>query len=310
MSGAEGLELRGEGCGKIQQGARLGMGEGNAGAVQGEAAGEAGAFPAVEEIPQHGAAQVGHVYPDLVGAAGVQAQAHQAQAPAGGQHLVVGAGGFPLGLDFPAHGSARGLADGGVHQAPGLRRDALHQGQVFPQESGAVEGLGQHHLGVGVHGGGHQAAGALVQPVHRAKGKGRLVPKAVGQVVLQGVPLLAAGRLAGQGGLLVDDENILVFIDYIHRAGPGFQSAALFGQTHLDHLACPHDLVGVYRRSVQQHAVLSFQQHELPVGKPQPAPDYPLDQPPVVLRGHGIAKGAHRPFPPRKGRAGPCRSAL
>ena len=67
--------------------------------MEGKPAGQLRRLLPVEKVPGEGAAQVGQVDPDLVGAAGVQPELHQAPPPAGVQHLIVGPGKSPLGGD-------------------------------------------------------------------------------------------------------------------------------------------------------------------------------------------------------------------
>ncbi len=78
---------------------------------------------------------MGHVYPDLVGAAGVQLQLHQGAALPGAEHPVAGGGGLARRVHLAGHEGAGDAADGASMHPPAAG-DSLAHRQVDPPEGG------------------------------------------------------------------------------------------------------------------------------------------------------------------------------
>ena len=199
-------------------------------------AGDGAPLRPIEKVPRQGMAQVGHVDPDLMGAARVQLQPEEGEAAVAGEHPVPGAGLLPIGPDLPGDEGAVHPADGGLHHSLGGGRGAQADRQVDAAEGGCVELTLEHLLGVGVLGHHHQAAGALVQAVDGVK-VGAPFPVCVimGQeVVAQSVVPVAGARVGGDAGGLVNHHHVLVLIDDIQ--GPDHAGDATpAGQVpHLD----------------------------------------------------------------------------
>ena len=108
---------------------------------------------------------MGHVDPDLVGAACVQGKLQQGPGPQGAQNPVMGAGGLSVRTHLPPGRRVPGPPDGGVHRAGGGGGHPVAHRQVRPAEVPGVELPLQPLLGMGVLSHRQQAGGALIQTV-------------------------------------------------------------------------------------------------------------------------------------------------
>ena len=122
----------------------------------------------VHRVPQQGVADVGHVHPDLVGAAGLQAAGDVAASVVRVNHLPVGHRLPAVGGD--GHPLAVGLvpSDGGGHRAPPLLEAARRYSVVQPEQGVVLELGGQGQVGPVVFRRDNQAGGVPVDAVDDA----------------------------------------------------------------------------------------------------------------------------------------------
>ena len=97
--------------------------------------------------------------------------------------------GYALLSPRPHHAAHRGpgrLENGQIDCPFGRTGGAFHNGLIAPDKIRAMEHLLHEVLRMGVAGDHHEAAGALVQPVHRPVGEILLIPIVIGHPVGQG----------------------------------------------------------------------------------------------------------------------------
>ena len=236
-----------------------GVEEGEPGGVEGGPGDQAVSLRAVEKVPGEGVADVGHVHPDLVGAASVQLQLHQGPAPAGAEHPVAGDGRLSRRIHPTGDEGAGRPAQGGVdHPLRRLGHPVAHR-QVHPAEVRRVELALEPLLGVGVLGHHHQAGGAPIQPLHRVDvGGDAPLPVVVRDKIAQGVGVVAGAGVDGDAGGLVEHQQIPVLIHDIQGTGRGHHDPLVVGVGHPDgeHLPRRCPLPGDGPDTVQQDAVL------------------------------------------------------
>ena len=184
----------------------------------------------VEKVARQGMAGVGHVDPDLVGAASVQLQGHQRPVPPAAQDAVCSPGALAVGADHLLHQGARLGSQRGVnHSGGGLRAPLAHR-QVEPPEVPGVELIFQHLLGVGVLGGHQQAGGPTVQPVDGVEV--RLLSRLfiiMNQKITQRIVIVPRPRVDGHPRRLVQDNQVLVLVDDLQGTGGGDDAAVPLG---------------------------------------------------------------------------------
>ena len=137
--------------------------------MQGRPGDQSRIFSAVEKIPGKRAANGRHMNADLMGAAGLQAQAHQCPFRRAVQNLVFRPGNAACGAYFLADDRVPCVGQRQINYAVRLFRRAVAHSQVFAPERVGVQGAAQNILGVGMFGYCHYAGGAFVQPVHRVE---------------------------------------------------------------------------------------------------------------------------------------------
>ena len=147
--GSAGAPYPPEGEGKGQLLPSDGLPEGQLGGVEGRAGDQGTVLVPVKEISCQGAAQRGHVDPDLVGAPGVQLQTDQGTPPGAGQGLIPCAG-VPCRRGGPSAppGSPPGAPAGRLPHRRGLRPAVAHR-QIDTAEGWGVELPLQHLPGRG-----------------------------------------------------------------------------------------------------------------------------------------------------------------
>src|SRR5579875_394308 len=123
---------------------------------------------AVEQVAAARVAQRGHVHPDLVGAAGLQADAHQAGRPERLKRVVVGDARPPAGDHREPAVAGRMPPDGRVDGAAQRVRMPLDESVVRLGHGALAECLLEHAVGALALGDHHQPGGVGVQPVHDA----------------------------------------------------------------------------------------------------------------------------------------------
>ena len=90
-------------------------------------------FRSVLGVPQDGAAEIGAVEPELVGASGYGVQLQPGRLGPSFQHPVFRDAGFAVGVDFPQQAGKRTPGNGGGDGALHFRRGAVYQGVIgFP----------------------------------------------------------------------------------------------------------------------------------------------------------------------------------
>ena len=180
-------------------------------------------FAAVNRVPQNGVANVGHVYPDLVGAAGFQLAADVGIALIAAHHLPMGDGvpSAPLG---DAHLlPVRGVPpDGRVHGAGILLHNAADNGLIGSGHGVVFQLRGQHGVGVIVFRHGQQPRRVLIDAVDDPRAQlavdaGKVVSQSVEQAVDQCIVGVSGGGMHHQPLGLVDDQQIVVLVDDIQR---------------------------------------------------------------------------------------------
>ena len=179
-----------------------------------------GLFVSVDGIPQDGVADIGHVDPDLMGAARLQTALHVRTA---GEPLQHG----PVGHRAPAARHHRHLlpvrrvaADGGVHRAAVLPEIPRHDAPVDPGQGVVLELGGELLVGEVVFGGDKEAGGVPVDPVDDAGPQlpadaGQAVPAVVEQGVHQGAVRVAGGRVDHQPLGLVHHDDVSVLVHHV-----------------------------------------------------------------------------------------------
>ena len=121
-------------------------------------------------------------------------------------------GPLPVGADHAADGRSLVPANGRVDGAGGRLRTAHAHGPVFPGKAIRVEGAPQAVMDIAAFGHGHEAGGALIQPVHHMKDKVR--PSLIGQRSRYGGGIRQEiGGVGRHAGGLVEDQQVLILID-------------------------------------------------------------------------------------------------
>lgn len=170
-----------------------------------------------------------------------------------------------------------GLGPRGVDGSGVGGRHAFAYRQIHPAELRGVEPGLQPLLGVGVLGRHNQPRSAPIQPVDRVEiGGFPLLIVMIEQEITQRIIKMPWPRVDGQARGLVQDNQILVLIDNIQRAGGGNDAAPAFRVVQADgqHLPLPGPGVGVYPDPVQQDAV----------GQPLDPPYHCTGQPQLPLQ--------------------------
>ena len=150
---------------------------------------------AVHRVPQNRVADIGHVYPDLMGASRLQTAPHMGHPRIPGDDL-------PVGHSGPSPGNHRHLlpirrvpSDGRVHRAAVRLQVAHHQTLIRPRQRVIAELGAEPQMGGVVLGGDDETAGVPVNAVNDA---GTLLPADAGQrrpaVVEQGEDARGAAR--------------------------------------------------------------------------------------------------------------------
>ena len=214
-------------------------------------------FP-VQPVPCQGAADGGHVHPELMGPPCLRPQPQEGQAAFRSKYLIVGDGPGTVRPDAPAHHRIRVPADGGVDSAGFRIRTADAHRPVLPAKPLRVERVPEPVVDVAALGYHHQSGGALVQPVHRVEhevraplpgqgsGHGGRVRQEIGGV----------GRHTGR---LVHHQQMAILPD--DGQGPGPRRGAHPGRTvvaglHLQHVAGVKDIHCTGMDAVDPDAVL------------------------------------------------------
>ena len=166
----------------------------------------------------------------------------------------MGPGPLPCRVHPALHQRTGRRSNGGVyHTGGGLRRPLAH-GQVPPAELGRMQLALEPLLCVGVLGHHQQAGGPSVQPVDRVEiRQNPLGFVIIGDKIPQRIGIMARSRVAGHAGGLVDDQQILVLVHNIQRAGDRDHAAAQAPIGHPDgeDLSFRRPSVGMHPHSVQ-----------------------------------------------------------
>ena len=169
--------------------------------------------PAVEVISGQRVADGCKMYPYLVGPARHRDAGREAQAVLGFQYGIFRPAGFAIGGDAPPDDTLPLPPDGGVD-------DARPEGK-FSFCNGVVElfhPLSQQRGGVAILGRQHEAAGVLVDAVHRAEdGASTLTQRPGGIAVRQRIQRVIQGWMHCEMGRLFHHEGKSVLVDHIHR---------------------------------------------------------------------------------------------
>lgn len=182
----------------------------------------------IQGIPGQGVPQVAHVDPDLVGAAGMQGEAHQRQAGTGSQDSPGGPGGTPCRMDLPDH-AVGGTAPYGKTDFPDRgMRTPFHQGQIFLDDPSGTDLPVEQFQGPGIFGAQKDARSVLVQPAGGTEDSGVTLQAEMGRHTggHAGAGMPAGGK-RGHSRRFVYRQEVAVF--------PEHRKAGLSG--HRDHRA-------------------------------------------------------------------------
>ncbi len=177
---------------------------------------------AVEQVAAARVAQRGHVHPDLVGAAGLQADAHQAGRPERLKRVVVGDARPPAGDHREPAVAGRMPPDGRVDGAAQRVRMPLDESVVRLGHGALAECLLEHAVGALALGDHHQPGGVGVQPVHDAlafggPAGGHRMPGGE-QAAEHGGPRPAGRGMRRDAARLVHHRDVVVLVDDLQAA--------------------------------------------------------------------------------------------
>jgi len=215
-------------------------------------------FRSVQEIAAYRAAHVTHVHPDLMGAPGLQPQAHQGAVPHDLLHPIMRHRRAAFRAYLSPDAGCFHLGDRCVDHAALRLRHALHHRQIHPLKRLCVQLLLQKVLRMGRFCYHHQPAGTLVQPIHRAINEFLRAAHIRIYRVLQRVIRMSRAALAGQGRGLVDHHQVLIFIRDVQRKliGPGLIHRLLPRPAHGHSLPGPQDGADRRGHAVHQDAII------------------------------------------------------
>ena len=165
-----------------------------------------------------------HMNPDLMGAAGLQADGCQGTGllPSAGKRKlpaekapVTGAGRVSAFRIHPALNERAGNSSDGSVDDTGFRQISLHRGQIGAADLPFLKHGGQDGSAQGIFRQNQQAGGIPVQPVDAPEDVGLpLLLKILGRGICQRVVVVALGRVDGHAGRLVHHQKILILIDH------------------------------------------------------------------------------------------------
>ena len=212
----------------------------------------------VEIVSDQRIAQIFHMDPDLMGAAGLQAQGDQAVPVSYGDNLIVGDRGLAfLPVYNPFDDGAFPAGERGSDGA-GFRHDMSScYSQVFPADFFAL-GHGGQDTGADQmfchHG---KAGGVPVQTVAAAEDEGfPLLQVVPGQAICQRVGIVVQGRMDGHAGRFVHYDQVFIFIDNVKRKLDGQDLAGAFCLLDMDakFIAGGKCVAQIAKRTVYQDA--------------------------------------------------------
>ena len=231
---------------------------------------------------------VGHVYPDLMGASRLQTAAHMGHARIPRDDLPVGHGGPPAGYHRHLLPVRRMPSDGRIHGAAVLLQVAHHQTLVRPRQRVVAELGAEPQMGGIVFGGNDEPAGVPVDAVYDAGPQFSVDPgKAVPAVIQQGVhqcPVrVSRCGVDYQALRFVHHDDVLVLVHHVQRD-------VLRLQRRLPHL-----------RHVHRHRLAAADAAAL--GRRLPVHGYPplFDVPRRLRAGQSVGAGSHKGVQPRPG---------
>ena len=199
-----------------------------------------------------------HVDPDLVGAPGLQAYPQVAVGAVFALDAEVGNGGLARTHHGLALAIARMPADGRIDGAPG-NGDAGDDAMVLAGDRALMELGDQAVVRRQVARDHHQPGRVLVQAVDDARAGNRLQAAVeVQQPVLQGPARVSRRGMDDEAGRLVDNEDVLVFMDdgEIHGLGGGVQRGiAALGDAGVEH----HRFAATDRRARRRAGAVDLQ---------------------------------------------------
>lgn len=224
---------------------------------------------AINRVADNGAFEPGQVNPDLVGPARFQADFQQAVSAKILDDPVVGAGGLAVGPGSDFLAKAGIAAQGDVNDAFGRFGPAKNQGQVNLLDRSGLElllQLAQRGRGPSDN---HQPGGIPVQPVDDAGpvGCAGVILHQAGQIRVagqQGIDQGAAGmplrRVNDHPGRLVDDDQIVIFVNNVERRRLRLESSGFGrGQVNGDDIAGLEGSTGSSRLAGDQDLALANQ---------------------------------------------------
>jgi len=226
--------------------------------MQGKPARKLRQFCSIEKIPRDRTADGAHMHADLVGAARFQTESNQGTAMPAFQHLVMGYGGLAVLPDASQEAGGLDLGNGRGDGSGGGRRHALSDGEIAAPEVRRVQKRLQPMLGMGRFGDDHQAAGALVQAIHRTVDKTCWASGMGKERVFQGIIRVPRAGLAGQGRGLVDHIEVFVLVGngQGQRVGAKLIRGHLMRPQHGDGLPLADKAVHPGGLAVQQDALI------------------------------------------------------
>ena len=183
-------------------------------------------------------ADVGAVDPDLVGAAGVELEAHQRVIAEALDQAPVGAGVAPrfIGHHRVLLAVGRVAADGAHHRALLRRRHPMDHGQVLARGDPFLDLHLQLHQGLLALGHDDAAGGVLIEPVDDARAHLTANAGQVGameqQAIHQGAVPVARGGMDRETGRLVEHDQVAVLKQHIEGDVLGQQVGQGLGRRH------------------------------------------------------------------------------
>ena len=206
-----------------------------------------------------------HVHADLVRAAGLQLALHQRNVSKPFYHLPVRDSMFALFAAFRENGHHHAVLGIAAHIANNgtfvFLKVTPRQCPIFAFQVMVKEDLGQTHLRKLILGNHNKARGVLVDTVHQQGLHGRaiwqfLIAKIIIQCIDHRAGIVAESGVYHHAGLLVDDQNIVVFVLYVQGNvfGNNLGIARRIGHQHGNHITGLHLVILSFYLVIHQDA--------------------------------------------------------
>ena len=219
------------------------------------------ATAAVGGIAHNRMAPVGTMHPNLVGPSRIQLEAQQRIVPQSLHQPPVGAGGSAtVGInDRIFLAIQRMAADRPMDAARLPHRHPVNHRQVFTAGDTRLDLALQSHQCLLALGDNNAAGGVLIEPMHDAwahlAADAGQVGAMVQQTVHQGAVLVAGGRMDGEAGGLINDNQVGILVKHIEGNRLSLEIGKWFGGRHpqLHLIARPEGGFGATGHAVDPH---------------------------------------------------------